>query len=69
MSWLKFLGLLFAHIASLYTAYRKGSKGAIAEVKNQNEETHEELQKRYEAARIAHRDTDTTIKRLQDGNF
>jgi hypothetical protein len=69
MSWLKFLGLLFAHIGSLFVAYRQGSEGAAAEVKNQNEETHEELQKRYEAARVAHRNTDTTIKRLQDGNF
>lgn len=65
MKWLKFLGLLFAHIGSLFVAYRQGNSRALQEVKANNEAKQAQYVKIQEKS--DHISTDALADELQDG--
>lgn len=65
MNWVQFLALLCTYLASLFTAYRQGSKGAIEEVKSNNEAKQAKYVKIQEKA--DHISADALADELQDG--
>lgn len=65
MNWVKFLGLLFAHIGSLFVAYRQGNSSALGEVKANNEAKQADYVKIQEKS--DHLSTDALADELQDG--
>lgn len=60
MKWLKFLGLLFAHIGSLFVAYRQGNSRALAEVKTNN------AKKQADYVAIQEKHDAVSVKQLAD---